>query len=70
MEYYNMIGAKIKNIREMTREEAEAEGWSLRRDGCRVIELENGVKIYPSQDYEGNGPGALFLTMKSKHYAI
>ena len=66
----NLEGAKIVNIREMTKKEAEAEGWSLRHNGCRVIELENGVKIYPSQDYEGNGPGALFLTMKSKHYAI
>ena len=25
-----------------------------------VLVLDNGDKIYASQDYEGNGPGALF----------
>ena len=63
-------GSKIIKIREMTTKEAIAEGWSLRHNGCRVLELDNGVKLYASQDYEGNGPGALFFTEKGKHYAI
>ena len=68
--YNNLEGAKIVKIREMTKKEAEAEGWDLYRDGCRVLVLDNGIKLYASQDYEGNGPGALFFTEKSKHYAI
>ena len=68
---YNTIeGSKIVKIREMTTKEAIAEGWSLRHNGCRVLELDNGVKLYASQDYEGNGPGALFFTEKDEHYAI
>ena len=63
-------GRKIVKIREMTTKEAVAEGWSLRHNSCRVLELDNGVKLYASQDYEGNGPGALFFTEKGKQYAI
>ena len=66
----NLEGAKIVNIRDMTKKEAEAEGWELYRDGCRVLVLNNGIKLYASQDYEGNGPGALFFTDKGKCYAI
>ena len=63
-------GAKIVNIREMTKKEADNECWDLSRDGCRVLVLDNGIKLYASQDYEGNGPGALFFTDKGKCYAI
>ena len=66
----SLEGAKIVNIRDMTEKEAEAEGWELYRDGCRVLVLNNGIKLYASQDYEGNGPGALFFTENGKHYAI
>ena len=68
--YKNIEGAKIVNIREMTKKEADAEAWDLRHDGCRVLVLDNGIKLYASRDYEGNGPGALFFTEKNKHYAI
>ena len=68
---YNTIeGAKIIKIREMTKKEADAEGWDLSHNGCRVLELDNGIKLYASQDYEGNGPGALFFTDKGNHYAV
>ena len=63
-------GRKIVKIRDMTTKEAVAEGWSLRYNTCRVLELDNGVKLYASRDYEGNGPGALFFTEEGKHYAI
>ena len=66
----DLEGAKIVKIREMTTKEANAEGWELYRDGCRVLVLSNGINLYASQDYEGNGPGALFFTEKGKHYAI
>ena len=68
--YSNLEGSKIVKIREMTKKEADAEGWELYRNGCRVLVLDNGIKLYASQDYEGNGPGALFFTEKDKHYAI
>ena len=68
--YNNLEGTKIVRIREMSKKEAYAEGWSLRHNGCRVLELDNGIKLYASQDYEGNGPGALFFTEKGKQYAI
>ena len=66
----NLEGAKIVRIREMTRKEADNEGWDLSHNGCRVLVLDNGIKLYASQDYEGNGPGALFFTDKDKCYAI
>ena len=57
----NLEGAKIVRIREMTRKEADNECWDLSHNGCRVLVLDNGIKLYASQDYEGNGPGALFF---------
>ena len=66
----DLEGSKIVNIRDMTKKEADAEGWDLSHNGCRVLVLDNGIKLYASRDYEGNGPGALFFTEKGKHYAI
>ena len=66
----SLEGSKIVKIREMTKKEANAEYWDLSRNGCRVLELDNGIKLYASQDYEGNGPGALFFTDKGKCFAI
>ncbi len=69
--YSNLEGSKIVKIREMTKKEAENEYWDLSHDGCRVLELDNGIKLYASQDYEGNGPGALFFVTKDKKaYAV
>ena len=68
--YNNVEGAKIVKIREMSKKEADAEYWDLSHNGCRVLVLSNGIKLYASQDYEGNGPGALFFTDKGKSYAI
>jgi|TARA_Y100000296_G_scaffold81535_1_gene108866 hypothetical protein len=62
--YNNLEGAKIVNIREMTKKESDVEGWDLSHNGCRVLVLSNGIKLYASQDYEGNGPGALFFYNK------
>ena len=55
-----LIGRKIAEIREMTAEEREAEFWEDRFNNGIVLVLDNGVKLYPSRDHEGNGPGALF----------
>ena len=70
LNHQSIEGSKIVKVRNMTNREAIAEGWSLRHIGCRVLELDIGIKLYASQDYEGNGPGALFFTEKNKHYAI
>ena len=50
-------GRKIKAMRPMTQQEFEEEGWDR---GTTAIELDDGTVLYPSQDPEGNGPGALF----------
>lgn len=56
-----IVGVKIKEVRRMTPEEIFEQGW----DGMRgvpptVVVLENGIKLFPSRDPEGNGPGSLF----------
>lgn len=53
----NIVGQKIVKIRPMTDEEMENEGWSR---GTVVIELSNGVLLYPSSDEEGNNAGVIF----------
>ena len=52
-----LVGATIKSVRWMTTAEMEKEGWTR---PAVVMEMEEGGKIYASQDDEGNGPGTLF----------
>ena len=54
-----LVGRIVKEVRVMTLEEKELEGWNDRSDVV-VIVFDNGAKVYASQDEEGNGPGALF----------
>jgi len=53
-----LIGKKIVEVRPMTEEELESEGW----DGGHgtVLVLDDGTLLYPSQDEEGNGTGVMF----------
>lgn len=53
----NIIGHKIKEIRPMTQEELDQNCWD--GEGTTIV-LDNGVKLYPSVDPEGNGPGTIF----------
>lgn len=54
-------GQTIEEVREMTDEEMEQEGWSTARgQNPMVLVLEDGSILYPSMDPEGNGPGCLF----------
>lgn len=40
-------------------------------DACLVIVLGNGDRIFPSRDYEGNGPGVFFgITHDGKNIAF
>jgi hypothetical protein len=56
---FKIVGEKIVDIRPATKKELQSEGWDD-NETMQVIVLSNGVKLYPSRDYEGNGPGALF----------
>ena len=57
----NIEGAKIVEVRPMTRKEMNAEGWEMTMHGApAVLVLDNGSRLYASQDSEGNGPGAIF----------
>jgi hypothetical protein len=53
-----IIGQKIIDVRPMTEEELDHEGWDDRN--VTVIVLEDGTLLYPSKDEEGNGAGELF----------
>ena len=46
-----IIGQTIIDVRDANDEEKAQEGWS---ENFKVIVLDNGVKIYPSRDYECN----------------
>jgi hypothetical protein len=52
------VGQRITKIRVMTPQEMKQQGWDY--GNAIVLELEDGSRLYPSQDEEGNGPGALF----------
>lgn len=70
------IGAKLVNVRNMTDQEVKNEGWqhmSQTKD-ITVLVFDDGHILYPSMDYEGNGPGALFgykkVKGKPRHFAF
>lgn len=57
----NIVGKKIVEVRPMTNQEMADQYWEETHDGpAAVIVLDDGTLLYPSQDPEGNGPGALF----------
>lgn len=57
-----LLGRTIKNIRFMTEEEREANGWSNR--GI-VIVLDDNHILYPMADDEGNNSGAMGTSYKN-----
>ena len=65
MKEYNknmLVGASVSNVCKMSAEGLKANGWDDNRgfNPVYVIELDNGVALYPSRDGEGNGGGVLF----------
>ena len=65
MKEYNknmLVGATVSNVCKMSTKELEVHGWDDNRgfNPVYVIELDNGVSLYPSRDGEGNGGGVLF----------
>jgi hypothetical protein len=58
-----LVGKKIIEVRQMTEEEVEYEGWPGAGDDT-VLVLDDGTRVYASCDPEGNMPGALFVRPK------
>ena len=54
----SLIGRTIVAIRELTDDEKDQLDWW---GYCPVLILDDGTELTPSQDEEGNGPGALFI---------
>ena len=70
IEYNNKMleGAKINKVRKMTLGELDAHGWDDNRGfkPVYIIELDTGIFLYPSRDFEGNGGGVLFGVTKNE----
>lgn len=54
-----LLGRKIVRVRYVTEQEMRDLYW---HKSAVVMELDNGTLVYPAQDDEGNGPGALFTS--------
>ena len=66
-----LVGRKIVEIRPMTNEEMSSEYWDTRDNKPTVIVLDDGTKLYPSRDEEGNGPGCLFgMSQDGRNFAL
>ena len=66
-----IVGKVITQVRPMTDSEIEQEGWHKDCDGNPpMLILNNGTKLYPSCDVEGNSGGALFGTKGINHFQI
>jgi len=68
----NVEGQRIVAVRGMTEAEKKFEGWEDEPDFSAgvVLVLENGVRLYPAQDEEGNGIGALFGREKNSTFVL
>ncbi len=53
-------GQTVEEVRPMTDEELAENHWAIRHSRPIVFVFEDGTKIYPSADQEGNGPGQMF----------
>lgn len=57
----SIVGERIKAVRPLTETELDELGWDDRgRPKPLAIDLDNGLTLIVSCDYEGNGPGVLF----------
>ena len=63
----SIIGQNIVSVRQSTESEKSSNYWD---EDFTVIELENGIKLYPSCDDEGNGPGVIFGEDKNLKFAL
>ena len=65
-----MIGRKIVNVEMLNDEDMETEGWDDNSEVSAVLVLDDGARIYASQDYEGNNSGALFGSKDGKCFTV
>lgn len=63
----NIVGKVVKDVRLLTQEEYEREGWY--RPTAAIVLNDNSI-IYASSDEEGNDGGALIWTIKDQSYSI
>ncbi len=66
-----LIGKKLLGIRPMTEIDCRMFGfepWGF--EGNVVLMFEGGAQMAASQDFEGNGPGALFYRQGGKVYTL
>lgn len=59
VDIHKIVGCTIKQVRRMTKEELDHEGWGG-RPSPMVLVLDNDTLLFASRDDEGNGPGTLF----------
>jgi hypothetical protein len=64
------VGRTIVEIRPATPEEMEHHGWEDHRSPPVVLVLDDLSLLIPSQDEEGNGPGAIFIKDKKGDYIL
>lgn len=62
-----LVGDRVAKVRLTTADEMDSEGWSV---PTVVLLMESGIKLYASQDEEGNGPGVMFALRGSTHLTI
>lgn len=61
-----LVGTKIVAVRPLTGDELDREGWFGQIHPGQivegvVVELDNGMTLYPATDRDGTAPGALML---------
>jgi len=63
-----LTGRRIVEVRPQTQAEKDEEGWL---HPATVLVLDDGTKLYPSMDDEGNGAGTLFgMTTTGDAFAL
>ena len=67
---FNLVGLTVTEVREMTREELEHEGWEDDGQAGHVIVFSDGSTVYAARDPEGNGPGMLFGNKGGQSYYV
>ncbi len=65
----DILGQAIKEFRPMTKTELKEEYWPENQQ-VFVLVLENGMKLFPSKDSEGNGAGSLFGIFKGETFGF
>ena len=65
----SLTNRKIVSVRSLTQTELDHLGWERQTFNQVVgVELDDGTVLIPAQDFEGNGPGALFQLAGNKIY--